>query len=334
MMRAELIASFLGENGLAKASRTPLAGDASARRYERITQPPTRFILMDDATGNQAAILAFVSIAAHLRGLGLSAPEIFASDIPNGLILMEDLGDAVFAREVGRDPSVEIRLYSAAIDVFTPLHGAPAPTGIPTFDPCTMASATDVAFQWYRQDTGQSLGDGALSAMECLKTALEAVARPPVLSLRDYHAENLIWLPDRTGPARVGLLDFQDAVLTHPIYDLISLTRDARRDVSDQISQVLLSRYASHTQQDLADVTHAAAVVATQRNLRILGVFARLSKQMGKPGYITFIPRVWRMLQEDLTHPDLAPLKRTLNELLPPPDDHLLTCLRTPCPTP
>ncbi len=333
-MRADLISSFLAENGLAKANRAPLAGDASARRYERITQPQTRVILMDDATGTQAAILAFISIAAHLRGLGLSAPEIFASDVPNGLILMEDLGDAVFAREADRDPSLEIRLYSAAIDVFKPLHDAPPPANIPTFDPCIMARATDVAFQWYRPDPCHSLDDGALTAMDQLQAALAAAARPPVLSLRDYHAENLIWLPERSGHARVGLLDFQDAVVTHPIYDLISLTRDARRDVSRELSQAILSRYASQTQQELADVTHAAAVVAIQRNLRILGVFARLSQQMGKPGYVSFIPRVWRMLQEDLAHPKLAPLKRTLNALLPPPDDNLLTRLRTPCPTP
>ena len=334
MIRAELISAFLSKNGLGTATRSPLAGDASARRYERITKPSDRFILMDDASGNLPAINAFVSIATHLRGLGLSAPEIFAHDLPNGFVLMEDLGDAVFAREIAQDARRERPLYSAAIALFGPLHAAAPPPNTPAFDARIMANATDVAFQWYQNDVRDEIGLEARHAMEVLQSALQAVALPPVLALRDFHAENLIWLPERTGHARVGLLDFQDAVLTHPIYDLVSLIRDARRDVSPDVAQMLLSQYATLTRQNMDEVSHSAAVISIQRNLRILGVFARLSRQMDKPSYVDLIPRVWRMLQEDLNHPELQPLAENLRPLLPPPTDDFLDRLRMPCPMP
>ncbi len=333
-MRAELISSFLAHHGLASATRIPLAGDASARRYERITHSGDQFILMDDASGNRPAIEAFVTIAAHLRGLGLSAPEVFAQDLPNGFLLMEDLGDAIFAREIAKDEACETSLYSAAIALLAPLQAASPPPNIPEFKPQIMADATDVAFQWYQPKICKKVSPNARQAIGKLQSALQAIAQPPVLALRDFHAENLIWLPDRTGHARVGLLDFQDAVLTHPIYDLVSLIRDARRDVSPDVAQALLSQYATLTQQNIDEVTRDAAVISIQRNLRILGVFARLSRQMGKPGYVDLIPRVWRMLQEDLAHPELRTLSEQLHPLLPSPTDDFLDQLRTPCPTP
>ncbi|MDA5092939.1 phosphotransferase [Aliiroseovarius sp. KMU-50] len=332
MTRAALLQAFLEENGLQDAKPTPLAGDASARRYFRLLRAGVPYVLMDDPSEAIQPRQAFIDIASHLRAIGLSAPEIISHDLPNGFILMEDLGDTLFAREIDTHPACENRLYFAAIDIFDPLHAAP-PLAVPRYDAKTMAAATDLAFLWYRETPTTKLDPDALQIQSELRRALQAVDIPPALSLRDYHAENLIWLPNRTGHAQVGLLDFQDAVLTHPIYDLVSLTRDARRDVSPDVAQACLQRFAEARGGDIEALTHAAAVIAVQRNLRILGIFARLSRKMGKLSYVDLIPRVWAMLLNDLEHPELTGLRRALLSRLPAPDSDFLNQLRTPCPT-
>ncbi|UWP89005.1 aminoglycoside phosphotransferase family protein [Aliiroseovarius crassostreae] len=334
MTRDTLKAAFLNENGLSAAPRTPLAGDASSRRYERVADKDRSLVLMDDPSDTGQSLTAFLHMTAHLRQLNLSAPEIIAVDLPHGFALLEDLGDTVFAREVLRDPTLELPLYLAATELFEPLHHTPPPEGIPHYGPSEMAQATDLAFLWYQADMQSVLSAEAKAVMSNLETLLRQLSAPTVLSLRDYHAENLLWLPDREGPARVGLLDYQDAVATHPIYDLVSLIRDARRDVHPDIANQCLSHFATMKGMSTEDTRFAAALIAVQRNLRILGIFARLSRQMGKPGYVDLIPRVWRMLLQDLDHPELSGLKTQLRPLLPDPTPAFLTRLRAPCPTP
>ena len=328
--------SFAAVAGWGDADSTPLAGDASGRRYLRLTRPGGgTAVLMDAEAQTQDDLRGFVRIARHLHGLGLSAPAILAEDLPARLLLLEDLGDAVFTRLSDRDPSEERRLYVAAADALAALQGADPPLGLVRFDPPRMASLVRIVFEWYRPAlTGDTTfqGDGFVPLLEDILSDL--APDPTVLALRDCHAENLIWLPDRAGPARVGLLDFQDAVVAHPAYDLVSLLHDARRDVAEETCAVVTRRFLDCTGHGEAAFAATAAVVSAQRNLRILGVFARLALRDRKPGYLRFVPRVWRLLQRDLAHPRLAALKARVEHDLPAPDAAALARLEARCSTP
>lgn len=308
----------------AAAEAQPLAGDASSRRYTRLSRDGESAILMEDPEGDVAL---FARLARHLRTLGLSAPEVLA-EAP-GTLLLEDLGDGLIARLAVDDES-ERRLYLCATDALAALHRHAPPEGLPEATPERLAGMTDLAFDWYA------------GGMEAEKTAciaafgalLEEVANSTgVMVLRDYHAENILWLPGRSGAARAGLLDFQDALAGHPAYDLVSLIEDARRDVSPVTAAACIAHYLDATGLPEAPFRAALAALGAQRNLRILGVFARLAATRGKPGYIDLIPRVWRHLQHDLRHPALAEVAAILAALPAPGADHLER-LKTPCPTP
>jgi aminoglycoside/choline kinase family phosphotransferase len=331
-------APFLAAAGWGAARRAPLAGDASLRRYERLTSPDgATAVLMDADPATGEDVRPFLRIARHLAALGLSAPRILAEDAPQGFLLLEDLGDDLFARVAARDPAGEPQLYAAAAAVLGRLHAAPPPSGLAAYDTAAMVPLALLALDWYLPGTGGGEASPLARAEAAgrLAEALERHAAParPVLVLRDFHAENLIWLPDRDGPARVGLLDFQDARLGHPAYDLVSLLEDARRDVAPEAHAAARAAFLDATSSDAAGLDAALAVLGAQRNLRILGVFARLSLHFGKPGYVALIPRVWRHLQRDLAHPALAPLAAVLGPLLPEPAPARLDRLRDLCGT-
>ncbi|WP_424943613.1 aminoglycoside phosphotransferase family protein [Aliiroseovarius crassostreae] len=334
MSRAENLTAFLARSGFADAKRVSLTGDASSRRYERLYQGAESWIVMDDPSEDRSGFFSFIRVADVLTRKDLSPPAIIAEDHTHGFLVLEDLGDAVFARDVERDASLENSLYFAATDLLMPLHDGPEPADVPAYGPVEMALATYLAFLWYQLEVKTELSDRAKTAINMLQSLLADEHVTPVLTLRDYHAENLIWLPDRQGHRRVGLLDFQDAVASHPLYDLISLTRDVRRDVSPELVIACLGRYAANTGQDIKMLEPSAALIAVQRNLRILGVFARLSRLYQKPQYVDLIPRVWRMLMEDLSNPALHPLRDVLVPLLPDPTPEFLNKLKVPCPTP
>lgn len=326
--RAAEIDRFLADAGRDYMHREMLAGDASTRRYHRIYPKNHRpLILMDAPATEHASFQSFLKIDAHLRGLGLSAPEILASNSALGLILMEDLGDAVFAREIARAPQSEMALYERATDVTIALHNAPPAPGLCRYDARQMADFTDLAMEWYHL-VPPDQKSAILAELETVLTPISE--QQTAMALRDYHAENLIWLPDRAGVKSVGLLDFQDAMIAHPAYDLVSLLTDARRDVSRDVSRAMIERYrsATGTRRDalLADV----AVLGVQRNLRILGIFARLSMKYARPGYVDLIPRVWRHLCDGLSHPALSRLKGLITRALPEPTPQKLTELRKP----
>ncbi|MFC6688916.1 aminoglycoside phosphotransferase family protein [Jhaorihella thermophila] len=321
--RDSLIADFLSRTAWAGARRAPLAGDASNRRYERLTDPATgrTAVLMDAPPVKGEDVRPFVRIAQFLRGAGLSAPEIFAEDTVYGFLLLEDLGDDLFARVLERRPDLENSLYEAGIDVLAALH-AVDPPDLPSYDPALMSELAALAFDKYRSGVVGDANDGIRAEFVArFRQLLEHAATPerPVLIQRDYHAENLLWLPERSGPARVGLLDFQDAMLGHPAYDLVSLLQDARRDVPPAIETAMIDRFVTRTGADRAAFLPAYAVLGAQRNLRILGVFARLGMEHGKPHYVDLIPRVWRLLQHDLDHPALDPVATLLRAALPEP---------------
>ncbi|MEL6609823.1 MAG: phosphotransferase [Pseudomonadota bacterium] len=325
--RMNAITALLAKAGWAGADLSPLAGDASNRRYLRATLGDARAVVMDAPKERGEDTRPFLAIARVLSDQGLSAPRILAQDTGTGVLLLEDLGDALFARWLDDRPGDEMRLYSAAIDCLVALHNAPAPADVAPYGP-EMPALAALAVTWYagRADT-DDLRDHVARALEATQSDEE------VLVLRDFHAENLLWLPDRASPADVGLLDFQDARLGHPAYDLASLLRDARRDVGQDVQEAMIARYVQARGLDADAFTAAFAVQSAQRNLRILGVFARLSLHFGKPHYVDLIPRVWRNLMADLRHPVLADLAESISRTLPPPDPTHLKDLKDRCAT-
>lgn len=335
-MLNERMAEFLAAAGWGEATAANLAGDASNRRYLRLTASDGhRAVLMDAPPHRGEDVRPFVRIARHLKELGLSAPEIYAEDRVHGLLLLEDLGDDLYARLANADGSSERPLYMAAVDMLDRLHRHPAPDGLMAYDSTTMPELGALALDWYC-----NFGDSHASpkARETLVSLLETVlmpfdADPRVLVQRDFHAENLLWLPQRQGVARVGLLDFQDAAAGHPAYDLVSLLEDARRDVSPTTVSAAIERYCTLSASDPAQFAGAYAAMGAQRNLRILGVFARLSLHFGKPSYVDLIPRVWDHLQTDLSHPSLSRLQSWVAERLPPPTRSHLQRLNDLCAT-
>lgn len=333
--RAARIQAFLSEAGWSDARRAPLAGDASNRRYERLSGASGRAVLMDAPPETGEDTRPFVAIANHLRAQGLSAPEIFHADTEAGLLLIEDLGDSLFSRETARDPETERPLYLAATDTLIALHRAPLPDA-PDYGPATMTRMAGLASDWYlRGATDVPDPKGKARIAQALMAAFDALpAWDRVLVLRDYHAENLLWLPDRRpDAARTGLLDFQDAALGHPAYDLMSLGHDVRRGVSPDTRGAMIAHYAQVQGLDAAGFALACATLSAQRNLRILGVFARLSLHFAKPRYVDLIPVTWANLMVDLGHPELRDLARAVRDTLPAPSAPILTRLREKCGT-
>ena len=334
MTRDAARALFIQQTVYADANSTPIAGDASLRRYFRLEKGTSRAILMDAPPEKGEDTRPFVKIAKHLTKHGFSAPEILASGPEDGFLLLEDLGDDLYARLLEHDPPKEIELYLAAANVLLELHQHPVPPEIGSYDAPVMSELGVLALTWYADealDTNPRNHDHFVSE---LAKALHATApSDPVLVLRDYHAENLIWLPGRSGAARVGLLDFQDALIGHPAYDLVSLLEDARRDVSRDCAEQVVAYFCEHAGLDPVEFRRAYAVQAAQRNLRILGVFARLSLHYNKPHYVDLIPRVWCHLEHDLTHPDLVGLQDICSELLPAPTPEKLERLKAKCGT-
>lgn len=320
--RTVLAEALIAQTPWANATRAPLAGDASNRRYERLTDPATgcTAVLMDAPPDRGEDVEPFVRIANHLRAVGLSAPEVYAEDNQNGFLVLEDLGDDLFSRVLTKDPSQERTLYEAATDVLLHLHEAPI-LPLPSYDPTLMTELAALAFTKYAQAI---LGDHDEDARERFELRfadilLQETSGTKVVVQRDYHAENLIWLPEREGVQRVGLLDFQLAMLGHPAYDLVSLLQDVRRTVPTGIEMQMVNRYIAASGMDDHDFRTAYSVLGAQRNLRILGVFARLATDFGKPHYVDLIPTTWAHLMRDLEHPALIPVANILRDALPEP---------------
>jgi hypothetical protein len=347
---------FLARSGWGDATVTPLPGDASTRRYARLSLGGRKAMLMDQPQGaegitapanaseetrralgyNAVARLAgadcarFAAAAQWLRAHGLAAPDVYAADLGQGFVILEDLGDALFA-EVLADGGDEKKLYEAAVEVLARIHANDAPTELSSdkplfdYDQTALLAETDLLTEWFlplalgRAATEKEVGEHR----RLWRDVLAAVASGRrVFVHRDYHAENLLWLPERDGVARVGLIDFQDAVAGSAAYDLISLTEDARRDVSPEVAEAATRHYlATMKQQGVfvneAQFRHEMAVMAAQRNAKIVGIFARLYRRDGKVRYLAFLPRVWSYLERDLTHPALAGLKAWYDRVIP-----------------
>lgn len=343
--RIQMRDTFLARAGWADATSGPLAGDASSRSYERLTLNGKRAVLMNAPPGPDGPPIVdgksystivhlaenmrpFAAIARHLSAHGFSAPEIFAQDLTNGFLLLEDLGDGLFASRIAAGDSEE-ELYGTAVDALAALHALAAPDALPCGDDGPLhhvppyddaALLTEVALlpAWYvRLATGSEASAQAQADFHTAWAGILPHARgaADVLVLRDYHSPNLLLLEQRTGLARVGIIDFQDSLIGPAAYDVVSLLQDARRTVPAQTEARLLARYeAARTAQDTgfdAEQFRAAyAIMGAQRNTKIIGIFARLLLRDGKPQYLAHMPRLADYLARDLAHPALAPVAK------------------------
>ena len=316
--RNKTIAAFLSENGWSAWQRKPLTGDASDRRYERLIKGDQSAILMDAPPETTEP---FANIATLLTDHGLNPPEIHAHDPMQGLMIISDLGTFDFAHWLSDNPHESKKLYRAAADILLHIAQITPPDTLIRMTPDVGAKMVEITGEYYGTGTCIDVVTEVKSAMA------QYASNADTLSLRDFHAENLIWRESMTGTARVGLLDFQDAFVAPAGYDLTSMIRDVRRDIAPDIIADMMDYYM-HLTNAPADFRAQLACLGAQRNLRILGVFARLSLEMGKPRYVDLIPRVWANLMQDLRHPVLSDLRQAVLDTLPEPDPQTLKRLR------
>jgi N-acetylmuramate 1-kinase len=365
MNRDAEIAAFLARHGYGGAGAAPLAQDASFRRYLRLSGGPRPAVLMDAPAPED--VRPFLRVAAHLAGLRISVPEIFAGDAAAGLVLEEDFGDALFPvvmAEVGADvacarggsweggsasnpcrlgactnpspqpppsggggvglrSSSRVDLFDAAIDVLVVMHRAAPPADLPAWDAGAMRdTALATLFDWWwpamfdaaAPDTAR--GDFAAALSQVLAPV---AAGPRGFVHRDYFAGNLLWLPDRDGVRRVGVIDFQGASIGHPAYDLVSLLQDARRAIPAAIAERGVARYlAARPELDAGAFHTAYAACAAQRHLRIVGQWVRLAQRDNRPGYLAYGAHTWALLNDALRDPAAAPLAAAMDRWIPP----------------
>jgi hypothetical protein len=338
--RMAAIRQFIAESGYSEALRTRVQGDASTRSYERLVLGDQRVILMNSprrpdgpplrdgrpysAIAHLADnVIPFVAMANGLRQYGLSAPAIRHADLDQGLLIIEDLGHEGVVS--GNPPAPITERYETAVDVLLALHQQPLPDTlsvaphveyrIPWYDMDAFLIEAELLLDWFLPRLDAAIPETERSSFRALWRELlqPAIAAAPTWALRDFHSPNLLWLPQRGGIAKLGILDFQDAVMGPPAYDLVSLLQDARVDVSEQTELALLGRYVRGRSQadpdfDPGQFIRMYVTLGAQRASKILGIFARLDMRDGKPHYLRHLPRVWGYLQRSLGHPALESL--------------------------
>ncbi len=347
MTRADARRAFLASAGWGEAVATPLTGDASTRSYERLSLRGAPALLMNAPPASESAacppdaspatrrrlgynamarlagpnLNAYLAVADAARGAGLSVPGIIAADPGTGFAIIEDLGDDLYARAIPSG-APEGDLYGAAIDALIALRMAapPAPKNsfyeMLAYDRTAMEAEVMLVPDWYWPHVMGEAASDDLKAdyLAAWSGVLGQLPAPSTMALRDFHAENLLWLPGRAGFRRAGVIDFQDALIGNPAYDLVSLLEDARRDVSPDLAEAMIRRYAAGAAMlgafDEAAFRRDYAILGAQRNAKILGIFARLIRRDGKPRYAEFLPRVEGHFRADLAHPDLVPVAR------------------------
>lgn len=305
--------AFLTQAGWDDAAIEPLAGDASFRRYFRLRRGERTAMLMDAPPPNEDPE-PFLRAARWLDANGLRAPRILADDAARGLVLIEDFGTARMRDYLDQWPADEREVYQAAVDTLVELHQLP-PGPFLNYGMAEYQREVKLFVDWYCP--AQNLyvdGPGHAAAWEAALSPLLARQRPGVTVLRDYHAENIMLLGSLQ---KQGLLDFQDALVGHPAYDLVSLLQDARRDVSTELEAEMFDHYTAKAGVSGRDFLADYARLGAQRNAKIVGIFVRLWKRDGKPRYLDMIPRVWAMLERDLAHPAMEPVARWFDANIP-----------------
>jgi hypothetical protein len=349
--RLEALRQFLTDAGYADAKRRRMAGDASTRSYARLIRDDGVVILMNSPrrpdgppiyhgkSYSAAVHLAedvkpFVAIAHGLRERGFSAPAIHHADLDEGFLITEDFGSAGFIE--GDPPAPIAERYQVAADMLAALHREPLPEilplapaiayAIPSFDTEALLVEAGLMLEWYLPDRGAKPGDDLRAEFTTIWRDLlsKPAAAAKTWVMRDFHSPNLIWLEQRADIAKVGIIDFQDAVLGPAAYDLVSLLQDARIDVPEPLELALLTRYIKARRGfddsfDPAGFAEIYAVMSAQRNTRLLGTFARLNRHDGKPQYLRHQPRIWTYLNRSLAHPALAHAREWYAANIPPP---------------
>jgi tRNA threonylcarbamoyl adenosine modification protein YjeE len=338
--RMAAVRQFVAESGYSDALRARMQGDASTRSYERLALGDKHVILMNSprrpdgppvrdgkpysAIAHLAeSVVPFVAMADGLRRYGFSAPAIYHADLDQGLLIIEDLGDE---RVVAGDPPGPNRdRYETAVDALLALHSQHLPDmlpvaphvdyRIPYYDMDAFLIEAELLLDWYLPRLAAPVPEIERATFRALwrEFLQPAIDAPPTWVLRDFHSPNLLWLPARRDTARLGILDFQDALMGPAAYDLASLLQDARVDMYEQLELALLGRYVRGRREAEADFDHTQFIkiyvtLAAQRASKILGIFARLDMRDGKPQYLRHMPRVWTYLRRSLGHPALAPL--------------------------
>ncbi|TCT08076.1 tRNA (adenosine(37)-N6)-threonylcarbamoyltransferase complex ATPase subunit type 1 TsaE [Aquabacter spiritensis] len=339
-------------SGFGAAERHHMQGDASTRSYARLVLPDRSAILMNAPRRPDGPpvrrglpysrlahlaedVRAFVAVARGLRAEGFSAPEIYAADLDRGLLLIEDLGDAGVIQ--GSPPEPIKARYEAAIDVLAALHGRRLPNVLPIapqsehvlppYGTEALLIEVELMLDWYLPFRHIAIDQVVREEFVLLwRNALApTLDEPQTWVLRDYHSPNLLWLAEREGLARVGLIDFQDAVMGPAAYDVVSLAQDARLDIPESLELHLLGHYVRQRRGadpgfDARSFAHLYALLGAQRATKILGIFARLNLRDGKPNYLRHLPRIRRYLTRCLGHQELGSLRTWYEAVLPAKD--------------
>lgn len=302
--------AFLEASGWSDCVISPVAGDASFRRYFRVRAHNGDKAILMDAPPPHEDPQPFIKIAEYLAEHGFRAPGIFARDLSRGLVLIEDFGDQRMREHLEDHPGDEAAIYKHAIDVIVDLGRQPQADTAP-YNMAAYLREVRLLTEWYLP--AMALPFDQSSFDYAWTEALAPVAQhQQVTVLRDYHAENIMLLDN----GQQGLIDFQDALVGHPAYDLVSLLQDARRDVSPELERAMLEHYEQTAQPD-EDFDLHYALLGAQRNTKIIGIFTRLWHRDGKERYLSFLPRMWGLLERDLAHPGLLPLKTWFDHNIP-----------------
>ncbi len=308
----EGLADFLVSTGWADAKAEPLPGDASFRRYFRIRKASGETAMLMDAPPPHEDPRPFLHVARYLLGQGFRAPQIYGEDLSRGLVLIEDFGDVRMREYLEANPDAERAVYSQAVETLAELVKAPV-ADLSPYDEAAYLRETGLLAEWYMPAMALTVDPQEYAAL--WRRALAPLCDrkwQQVTVLRDYHAENIMLLPD----GAQGLIDFQDALAGHPAYDLVSILQDARRDVSPELEGAMLDHYLSRTDSDTDFELHYA-LLGAQRNAKIIGIFTRLWKRDGKERYLDFLPRMWGLLERDLAHPGLVEIRDWFDRNIP-----------------
>lgn len=305
--------AFLEKAGWGGSVIEPLAGDASFRRYFRIRNGASKSAMLMDAPPPHEDPRPFLHVARYLLSNAFRAPEIYGEDLSRGLVLIEDFGDDRMREHIDAHPEDERAIYTRAVDTLVRLASAEV-ADLPAYDEAAYLRETALLAEWYMPAMGLAVDTAEFDALwrQALAPLFDARWQR-VTVLRDYHAENIMLLPC----GGQGLIDFQDALAGHPAYDLVSILQDARRDVSAELEASMLDHYRTHANVD-DDFDLHYALLGAQRNTKIIGIFTRLWKRDGKQRYLSFLPRMWGLLERDLAHPGLAPLREWFDRAIPP----------------
>lgn len=305
----KMATQFLSNIGWDGANIEALAGDASFRRYFRVKKGDRHAMLMDAPPPHEDP-KPFIDVAQYLIHAGFRAPEIYGADLEHGLVLIEDFGNQRMREYLDQVPEDEDAIYKQAIDIIIDLADA-IPADNDPYDEAVYLREANLLPEWYLPAV--DIATDPTEYISLWQSALQPIySAKKVTVLRDYHAENIMLLSD----GNMGIIDFQDALVGHQAYDLVSLLQDARRDVSANLEQKMLHYYCEKA--DVADdfLTHYA-ILGAQRNAKIIGIFARLCFRDGKAKYLDYLPRMWGLLERDLEHPALSDMKKWFDDNIP-----------------